>query len=513
MGPGTTATLLPYWASRRPDHTALRWGGGELTYRELDERSNKVAQALAASGVAAGDHVAYLDKNSPEQLELLFGAAKLNAVPCPVNYRLAPPEVAFIVNDSQAKLFVVGHEFVPVLDKVRSGIAADVVVTGTQYDEWRDAHDAIDPNASQSMRDICYLMYSSGTTGRPKGVQLTQANLIADLEFYPEVLAFGRDAVNLVAAPLYHISGGGWALLGFFKGATNVLVREIVPSRLADVMVNERVTHALLVPAVLQVLLQEPGIETRDFSALKAILYGASPISETVLRGALRTFGCRFVQGYGLTETTGIVLYLPAADHALDSPNLHRLRSVGVPITDTEVKVVDPVTGETVQPGVVGEIWIKGPTVMLGYWNMPDQTAATITADGWLRSGDAGYQDEDGYIYIYDRIKDMVVSGGENIYPAEVENVIMSHPDVLDVAVIGIPSDRWGETPLAIVVPRPGTSLSEAALLHHCRSYLAGYKCPTDVSWVNELPRNPSGKVLKKELRAPYWEGRDRNVN
>jgi acyl-CoA synthetase (AMP-forming)/AMP-acid ligase II len=360
--------------------------------------------------------------------------------------------------------------------------------------------------------DVAYQLYSSGTTGRPKGVQLTHANLETGLTLYPRFMGMHGDSVSMVAMPLYHIGGGGWALAGFRVGATNVLVREVMPAELVDLVEREGITHAFLVPAVLQFMLSVPGVDARDFSSLRYILYGASPISETVLTGAMRTFKCGFVQAYGLTESTGTVILLPEGDHDPEGPNRHRLRSAGVPTPDAEIRIVDPGTGRDVPTGEVGEIWIKGPTVMKGYWKMPEETAATIQPDGWLRSGDAGYRDADGYVYIHDRVKDMIVSGGENVYPAEVENAVMSHPDVADVAVIGIPHEKWGETGAAMVVRVAGSTLTEEVLLAYCRERLAGFKCPTQVVWLDELPRNPSGKVLKKDLRAPYWEGHTRLV-
>jgi long-chain acyl-CoA synthetase len=523
----TTAGFLRFWAAARPDHPALRWGeGSQLTYGELDERSSRVARALAASGVRPGERVAFLDKNSPEQVEIFFGAAKLGAVPCPVNFRLAPPEVATVVADSEAPIFFVGQEFAAGVDKVSDQLpgVAVVVIGGAErhgeagaagraeYASWRDGQPAEDPGHSAEPADVAYQLYSSGTTGRPKGVQLTQANLCAGVGLYPAVMGLGSDSVSLVAMPLYHIGGGGWALAGFAQGATNVLVRDLVPTALVDLIVAERISHAFLVPAVLQFMLAVPGVADRDFSALRAILYGASPISETVLAASIRTFGCSFVQAYGLTETTGTVVYLPADDHDPDGPRRHRLRAAGVPTPGTEVRIVDPAAGCDVAAGEVGEIWVKGPTVMKGYAKMPDQTAETIVEGGWLRTGDAGYRDADGYVYIHDRVKDMIVSGGENIYPAEVENAIMSHPEVSDVAVVGVPDDRWGETPKAFVVKVTGSQLAAPDLLAWCRERLAGFKCPTSVEWVDELPRNPSGKVLKKDLRAPYWEGRSRMV-
>ena len=516
--PLLTADYVRHWARQTPEHPALRWGDQHLTYRELDERSSRVAQALAAEGVGAGDRVAFLDKNGPEQAELFFGAAKLNAVPCPVNFRLAPAEIAVIVADSQAKLFAVGAEFVPQVDKVAGDLpGTEIIAIGDaqghrSFSRWRDEHPADDPQVAQSPQDVAYQLYSSGTTGRPKGVQLTQANLAAGLSLYPWLLGIGPDAVVMVAMPLYHIGGGGWLLAGHAVGATNVIVRDAVPSDLVALIPAAGITHTFLVPAVLQFMLAVPGAAAQDYSSLQNILYGASPISEKVLTASIETFQCGFVQAYGLTESTGTVAYLPEADHQPDGPNRQRLRSVGRPIPGTEMRIADPASGRDVKQGEVGEIWIKGPTVMKGYWNLPDATAASIDAEGWLRSGDAGYHDADGYIYVHDRVKDMIVSGGENVYPAEVENVIMSHPQVADVAVIGVPSETWGETPLAVVVRTAGSSLTEGELLAYCRERLAGFKCPSGVDWAEQLPRNPSGKIVKKDLRAPYWEGRTRLV-
>ncbi|HET6874916.1 MAG TPA: long-chain-fatty-acid--CoA ligase [Acidimicrobiales bacterium] len=516
--PTTIAGCIRHWAALRPDHPALRWAGGQLTYGELDASTSRLAQALGRAGVGRGDRVAYLDKNGPEQIELLFAAAKLGAVATPVNYRLAPPEIAYIVSDSGARFFAVGEEFLPAVQKVEQDLGGPTtaVIGGSQGD-WPSLADLVDglpaddPGVEAGPDDDGCQLYSSGTTGLPKGVVLRQSNFEAGMKLYPTAMGLGPDSVSVVPMPLYHIGGTGWALAGLWQGATDVIVREIVPSQLVETLIAEKVTHGFIVPAVIQFLLGVPGVEEQDWSHLRSILYGASPIAETVLAKAVRTFGCDFVQAYGLTESTGTVIYLPAADHDPDGPNRHRLRACGIPIPGTEARIVDPLTGEDQAEGQVGEIWVKGPTVMTGYWHLPEQTAETIR-DGWLRTGDAGYRDADGYFYIHDRVKDMIVSGAENIYPAEVENVLMSHPDVADAAVIGIPHDRWGETPRAVVVRAAGSDLTEEALIAYCRERLAGFKCPTSVQWIDELPRNPSGKVLKKDLRAPFWEGRTRMV-
>ena len=276
---------------------------------------------------------------------------------------------------------------------------------------------------------------------------------------------------------------------------------------------EKRITHAFLVPAVLQFMLAVPDVDKGDFSSLKVFVYGASPISEDVLARSVKTFGCRFWQAYGLTETTGAVINLPPADHDPDGPNKHRLRSCGIPGPGVEVRVVDATTHTDMPINEVGEIWLRGPQVMKGYWKMPDATTEAIVDGGWFRSGDAGYLDADGYLYIHDRVKDMIVSGAENVYPAEVENALMSHPAIADVAVIGVPHDKWGETVKAIVVRKAGVEVTEQEIIEFSRERLAKFKCPTSVDWIDVLPRNPSGKVLKKDLRAPFWAGRERNVN
>jgi long-chain acyl-CoA synthetase len=515
----TVADIIRTHGTARAGTVALTEGERTVTWDELLRRSGQVANGLAAAGVGAQDRVAFLDKNGIEHFEVFYGAALLNAVCVDVNWRLAAPEVATIVNDAEAKVFVVGPEFVPVLDAIADELTtvSTVLVIGGHpgfpaYGDWVDAQPVDDPGAIASDDDVAFQLYSSGTTGRPKGVMLTNANFFGLLPVAKTIWELGPDAVNLVAMPLFHIGGSGWAVAGMYEGATSIIVRDLDPTALVGLIAAKGVTHAFLVPAVLQFMLMVPGVEAVDFSRLRVIVYGASPISEPVLAAALHTFGCKFWQAYGLTETTGAVVNLPPEDHDVGGPNAHRLRSCGTAGPGVELRIVDGATGQDLPSGDVGEIWIRSPQVMKGYWNLPQETASAIVDDGWFRSGDAGYLDDDGYLYIHDRVKDMIVSGGENVYPAEVENALMSHPAVADVAVIGVPHERWGETPKALVVRVAGTDVSEADLIAHCRERLARYKCPTSVDWVDSLPRNPSGKVLKKDLRAPYWEGHERFV-
>jgi long-chain acyl-CoA synthetase len=379
------------------------------------------------------------------------------------------------------------------------------------YEAWLGAQAAEDPGVAAADDDVCFQLYTSGTTGLPKGVMLTNSNLFAMLPHVAARWDVGPDDVNLVAMPLFHIGGSGWAVAGMLNGGHAILLRDVDPAQILQVIPQYAVTHAFLVPAVLQFLLMLPGVHEANFSCLRMIAYGAAPITDQVLKDCLATFHCDFVQVYGLTETTGAITQLDAADHDPEGrPEL--LRSCGKPFPWVELRIVDEATGEDRSSGEVGELWVRSGQNMKGYWRQPEETAKTITADGWLKTGDAGYL-QDGYVYLHDRVKDMIVSGGENIYPAEIENALMSHPGVADVAVIGVPDDRWGETVKAIVVRAEGSDITAADLIAFAREHLAHYKCPTSVDFTDALPRNPSGKLLKRELRAPFWQGRERLVN
>lgn len=504
----------------RANKSALVLGDKKVTWGQLLKRSAQIGQALRAAGIGPQDRVAYLDKNSIEHFEVLYGCAMLNAVSVDINWRLAPPEVAYIANDSEAKVLIVGQEFVPVLDAIAGELthAKTIVVIGghskyEDYEAFVTRQDPQDPGVEASDDDVAFQLYSSGTTGRPKGVMLTTRNFFAILDAAGEVWLFNSEMINLVAMPLFHIGGGGWATAGQYYGASSIVVRDINPATLVPLFGEQRITHAFLVPALLQFTLMVPGIDKADFSSLKMIAYGASPISDEVLAGSIKAYKCKFMQVYGLTETTGVVTMLGPEDHDLTGPKKHLLRSCGKAAPGVELRIVDGDTSKDVAVGDVGEIWLRSVQVMKGYWKMPEATAEVIVEGGWFRSGDVGYLDKEGYCYIYDRVKDMIVSGGENIYPAEVENALMGHPAVADVAVIGVPDEKWGEVPKAVIVRNKDATVTEGEILEFARTKLAGFKCPKSVDWADALPRNPTGKILKKDLRAPYWEGRTRLVN
>jgi long-chain acyl-CoA synthetase len=507
-------------ARGRGDRPMITYGERTITWAQMDARASRVAQGLLAAGLSGQDRVAFIDKNGPEYFEVLFGGGKANVVTVAVNWRLTPGEMAYIINDARARMLVVGPDFRAHLDEMEGSLETveKIVAIGPHprhelYEAWVSRQRAEDPARPSAPGDVAMQLYTSGTTGLPKGAMLTNANLGA---LMPEVgpwWQFDETSVSLVCLPLFHIGGSGWALAGMWHGCRSILVREFVPPEILTALERHRVTNALFVPAMLQFLTMVPGAAERDYSTLRSIIYGASPITNEVLLRAMKTFRCPFIQVYGLTETTGAITQLPYADHATDGPRARLLRSAGKAFPWVELGIVDPATGRRCAPGEVGEVWTRSAQNFKGYWGRPEETARVLTGEGWLRTGDAGYLDEDGYLLLTDRVKDMIISGGENVYPAEVENVLAEHPDVADVAVIGVPDDRWGETVKAVVVRRPGTESKPEAIIAFARERLAHYKCPTSVDFAETLPRNPSGKLLKRELREPYWKGRERRIN
>jgi long-chain acyl-CoA synthetase len=487
---------------------AVRLGERELTYGELDQRSSRLAQALLASGAAEGSRIAYLDRTAPEVIELLFAASKIGAVVVPLNWRLAPPELAGILEDAQPRVLIAGSTYGDVAEQLAVGLSSrgQLIIVGEgdhSYERWLAGHDAVDPGGRGEPREVVVQMYTSGTTGVPKGVLTTHRNLAAAAETSTR-WAFDADSISMTPLPMFHIGGIGWAFLGLWNGATTVLVRDFVPDLVLDILEHQRVTNAVLVPTMLKLLTDVPGAAERDYSSLRSIAYGASPITTPVLKAALRTFRAPLYGIYGLTESSGGITQLDPADHDPDGPREHLLRSVGRPFPWVELRIVDPATGEGLGPRAVGEVWLRAPNVMAGYYNRPEETAAALTPDGWLRTGDGGYVDDDGYLFLTDRIKDMIVSGGENVYPVEVEEAICQHPGVADVAVIGVPDEQWGETVKALVVRRRESVVTGEELVAFARERLAGFKLPRSVEFVDELPRTPTGKVLKRALRERY---------
>ena len=510
----TLIDLTRRQAREQPDVAALWFEGRVTRYDALDRLASQCANALIASGVRPGDRVAVLAKGCDDFFILWLGALKARACLAPVNWRLAPPEIAFILNDASPRILVCGEPFAAVI----AGLRADcpklnhVVqiepghAAWPEFRAWIGAFPAVDPNLATAEGDDAIQLYTSGTTGLPKGVQLTLGNYVALAQSAMQSWAKfeAREAV-LVAMPLFHVAGANMGILGLMQGAKCVILREADSAVILRMIEEHQVRGLFIVPALINMILQHPALKDSDLSSLRNVYYGASPISEEVLRQAQIAFGAQFTQLYGLTETIGLGARLAPEDHAAG-----RLRSCGKPSPGLELRIA--LGGASAPVGEVGEIEIRGPIIMRGYWNRPDATAEAIDADGWFRTGDAGYFDADGYLYIHDRVKDMIVSGGENVYPAEVENALFSHPAVADAAVIGVPDPKWGEAVKAVIVLRPGHAADPAAIIAHCRERIAAYKAPKSVDFVDALPRNPSGKVLRRELRKPYWEGHTRMV-
>lgn len=505
---------IPYlaeWSERqaqlRPDAIAIQFQNRTLTYGELDARANRVAQGLIAAGCEPGSRVAIVSRNSDTFMEIAIGALKARVVVLAVNWRLAPPEIRYILDHSEAALVFAEEDFV---SAVKEAGSRRLIAMGAEYETWRNANPVVPPRLAYDTEDVIVQMYTSGTTGLPKGVQLTNRNYTSYMAMFAE-LTWQQNAaedVMFAPAPFFHVNGINAALRSLSVGSRLITIDQFRPAEVVEIFAREKVTRATLAPAMIQMCLEVPGIEKLDFSSLKLITYGGSPIAERVLKDAGEVFGCPFAQGYGMTEATSAVTMLAPEDH---DPARDKLKSCGRPLPGVEVRVVDA-NGNPCAPRTIGEVVVRGPVVTKGYWRNEKATADTI-ADGWLHTGDAAYFDEEGYLYIHDRVKEMIVSGGENIYPAEVENALFHHPDVADVAVIGVPHEKWGEAVKAIVVAKPGRAVSERTLIDHARSRIAGFKVPKSVDFVVAIPRNAAGKILRRELRKPFWENRERNVN
>lgn len=502
---------------RHADKAAIWFEGQTTSFAELDTRANQVANGVIALGAKPNDRIAYLGKNMDVYYEMLFGCAKSRTAMTGINNRLAPPEMQFILSDSKAKVLFVAAEFYEVVSHI-AGECPDlqqiIAIDGGHdvwpaYKGWRDGQSADAPGIRTEDDDDVIQLYTSGTTGLPKGVMLTNANYNAVFREAAKLdwAAYDEGDAVMNAMPLFHVAGCNLGILATAQAATTVILREIDPVVILDLVEEHKIAHAFWVPAVILMLTQIPDVDKRDFSSLKTISYGASPIAEDLLKRAVDLFGAKFTQLYGLTETVGLGTYLPPEAH---DPAWGKLRSCGVPYPGSVVRIFDE-DDKPVPQGEVGEIVIRDAFVMKGYWNRKDATREAL-ASGFFHTGDAGYFDADGFLYIHDRIKDMIVSGGENIYPAEVENALFGHPAVADVAVIGIPSETWGEEVKAIVVLKEGAEPDTASIIAWAKEKIASYKCPKSVDFTEALPRNPSGKILRRELREPYWEGVDRKV-
>ncbi|MFN8072642.1 MAG: long-chain-fatty-acid--CoA ligase [Mycobacterium sp.] len=509
---------LAYWAQVKPDEEAIAYLGRSFTWAQFDDRVRRLAGALAARGIGRGDVVAFLDKNHPACVETTLAAASLGAATAIINFRLAGDEIDYVINDCGAKLIIVGKELRDSIDKIRDRLThvehvIEVTPEGGSDDEYEAMLAAATPRgrgADVVPDDVCVIMYSSGTTGNPKGIRLTQANLVAHT-LNAGTFEFDADDKNMVAMPLFHVGGTSYAQFGIHAGIPSIMTREVDGASLAGAIL-QGATRTFLVPAVLAKVMEMGPDAVKLFSNLRTFVYGASPMPPALLRQALQEFpNTDFVQVYGLTEVCGAVTQLSPEAHRDDS-RPERLTSAGQAADRVEVRIVNPDTLEDVPVGEPGELWFRTPQLMEGYHNKPEATAEAITPEGWFRTGDIGRIDDGGFIFVEDRLKDMIISGGENIYSVEVERALTDHPAVMDAAVFGVPDDKWGESVKAVVELSSGQETTPEELIAWCREKLAHYKCPRSVDIMEVLPRNPTGKLLKKDLRKPYWESRDRAI-
>ncbi|MBI5505400.1 MAG: o-succinylbenzoate--CoA ligase [Deltaproteobacteria bacterium] len=480
--------------------------GLRLNYAELDRRCNRTADMLARAGIRPADRVALLLMNSVEFVESFFAIAKLGAIVVPLNWRLAPDELAFILGDSGARTLIFGAEFAAVVadlhgrgnagtdvrDWIQAGGAA-LAPFARSYEALHAAAGETPPAIGGGENDELYIMYTSGTTGLPKGAVHTHASVIAACQTINATEDVRYRDVYLVAVPLFHVAALTPFTANVYRGSTSVVLRAFDPVKVWNLIEQEKVTCMIAVPAMLNVMQQAPNCRTVDCSSLRWVMSGAAPVPVTLIE-TYTAQGIDIHQVYGLTESCG-----PAC---LTSPEdaVRKAGSTGKPFFHTDVRVVH-VTGDDVMPGEVGEVLIRGRHLMKGYWKRPRDTAETIR-DGWLYTGDLATVDDEGFVYIQDRKKDMIISGGENIYPAEIENVLLQHPDVRDAAVIGQPDEKWGESPVAIVVA--ARAIDPADILNFTSGKLARYKQPRDIHFVEEIPRNASGKILKRVLRVRF---------
>ena len=506
---------------QHPDRTAVMFGAVRRSFTELADRVARYAGALQALGMAPGDRVAMLAMNSDRYLEYQLGVPWGGGVLNPCNVRWSVAEIVYSLVDSGSTLLVVDRHFAGQVEAIRQGtpsirevIYADdgPVPPGLHDYEALLAAQAPIADVRRNGDDLLGIFYTGGTTGFPKGVMLSHANLFASgMSLLGEGIS-PRGGVYMHAAPMFHLADFGISIPQFLAGNAHAIVPAFKPEAVLETIARDRVSDTLLVPTMIQMLVDSPAMkEGHDLSSLKRVVYGASSISEAVLDRAMKALpGVEFYQAYGMTELSPVATILPAWYHTDEGRRVGKLRSGGRASFGTEVRIVDEL-GVPVPLGTVGEVAVRGPNVMLGYWNKPEQTAAALR-DGWMHTGDGARMDADGFIFVVDRMKDMIKSGGENVFSAEVENALAQHPAVAACAVIGIPSDEWGEAVHAVVVAKPGAQVAPEVLIAHCKTLIAGYKCPRTLEWRDALPLSGAGKILKTVLRQPHWEGRDTRI-
>lgn len=496
---GSVPDMARVWSSTTPDKTALIDGGRVVSYAQLDDRSNRIANTLLAAGIRPGSHIGYLGKNSARFFEVWIGVNKAACALTPLNRRSAAAELVEVVHDAKVPLIFAGRDFTELAERVRGAAATAVeVVPEDELVQWSARADAADPGIGLTDSATALLGYTSGTTAAPKGVPITHGALMRwfDAAATEPSVHWNSDDIGLMVMPNFHLAGTLVSLPALYHGASLATLPAFEPTAFTFAVAQHRPTVTCLVPTAIQMLLDHKSQQPADFSSLRRVLYAGSPIGQHTLHQALDVFDCDFVQFYGTTETFIITLLRPE-QHRLDNPDL--LNSCGQPMPGVELRIVDP-NGRDVSAGEVGEVLVRSPWMFSGYWNKPDATASAII-DGWYHTGDAGIRDRDGNLFLVDRLKDMIVSGGENIYSAEVERALAAHPSVQSVAVVGAPDEKWGERVVAFVVPYPDTPVEVSDLVSHCRDLIAGYKVPKEIHLTDALPQTASGKVQKAALR------------
>ncbi len=508
---------------QKPDATALICGERRQSFATLAARVARLAAVLRGLGVKDGERVAMLGFNSDFYVECLYATWWAGGVVNPVNARWSTREMAASLDDCDTRILLVDDAFLPMVDELRQLSPS----LGTVLRVGAGQCNALPENVSDAAAlmasampiddarrgggDLAAILYTGGTTGRPKGVMLTHTNLYVSQLSANLAAPRPHDAIGLNLAPLFHVGGLGLTLQLMMRLCTQVLVPAFDEATVLDLIERERASETFLVPTMLKRLIEHPRFAAHDLSSLKLVLYGAAPIDESLLKAALTCLPqTRFCQLYGMTELSPVVAVLPPWCHDPAQPAT-RLRAAGRPVPIAELRIVRP-DGSTAPTHAIGEIVARGPMTMAGYWNQPERTAEVLR-DGWLHTGDAGYIDAEGFLYVVDRLKDMIVTGGENVYSAEVENAIAQLPQVALCAVIGVPDAQWGERVHAVIALRPGETLDETTVIAHCRTLIARYKCPRSVAFVDQLPLSPSGKILKQPLRDAFWSAHGRRVN
>ncbi len=516
-----TTDFLSIAAAICPDRDCMVFEGKRWTYALANERINRLANALAKLGVGKGDRVGMLHVNCPQYIESYFAAAKLGAIFVPLNFRAKAEELSFMIGNAGVKTLIAGHRYTEMIEKILPQLPNFqhcVVIDQSQkgmsfYEDLIRSSSADEIAADIGDEDVTILMYTAGTTGRPKAVPLRQNAFVTYILDNVDPASPDVEERNLLTVPLYHVAGVQAMLAAFYGGRTLVLMRQFEIKEWMETVQREKASRAMLVPTMLKMVIDSPDFSKHDLSSLKVITYGAAPMPFEVIKKAIQVLPwVRFINAYGQTETASTIAMLGPDDHVIDGTEAEREKklkrlasSIGRPLSDVEVKVVDE-QGKAAPSLSVGEIWVRGPRIMSGYWEDKEKTAQVITPDGWLRTGDKGWLDEDGYIFLAGRGDDMIIRGGENISPEEIENVLYAYPKIEEAAVIGVPDPDWGQQPRAVVVLKKGEVATAEEIIEYCHSRLASFKRPRSIVFVDILPRNQLGKIIKRILREQFGQ-------